>query len=134
MGEYSQICDIISGGSVMPTKHFHKLSKIIKDFPLLARFIVLVLAPLAATSLFVYLTLESGLPAEHFLLTNPSISAPVSIVRDEHGVPHIDALTDADAFYAIGYVQAQDRLWQLELQRHLVQGTLSEVFGKDSVP
>jgi penicillin amidase len=113
---------------------FNKLSRTIKHFPLTSRFIVLFVAPLAAASWFAYSTLKGGLPAEHVVLTNSSFAAPISIVRDEHGVPHIDARTDVDAFYAIGYAHAQDRLWQLELQRRLVQGRLSEVFGKESVP
>jgi penicillin amidase len=61
------------------------------------------------------------------------LSAPVEIRRDVHGVPSIVAKTDHDAFFAAGYVHAQDRLWQLELQRRLVDGRLSEVFGRTSI-
>ncbi len=61
------------------------------------------------------------------------LAAPVQISRDEHGVPSIVARTDRDAFFAVGYVHAQDRLWQLELQRRLVAGRLSEVFGRGSI-
>ena len=51
------------------------------------------------------------------------------IVRDRWGVPHIFAASDEDAYVALGWVTAQDRLFQLELLRHLGQGRLSELFG-----
>jgi len=58
------------------------------------------------------------------------LTGPVSITRDQHGVPHIHATaTDADAFFALGFVHAQDRLWQMDFQRRIGQGRLSEVLG-----
>ena len=54
---------------------------------------------------------------------------PVKIVRDDFGVPHIFAETDRGLFEAYGYVVAQDRLWQLELNRRAARGELAEVFG-----
>ncbi len=59
----------------------------------------------------------------------PELSAPVEIVRDRWGVPHIYAETERDAFFAQGYVHAQDRLFQMEYARRLARGTLAEVFG-----
>jgi len=64
---------------------------------------------------------------EDFALTG--ITAPVEIVRDNASVPHIFAETDADAYFALGFVHAQDRLWQMLMQRRAVQGRLSELFG-----
>ena len=64
---------------------------------------------------------------EDFALTG--ISGPVEIVRDNASVPHIFAETDTDAFFALGFVHAQDRLWQMLMQRRAVQGRLSELFG-----
>jgi penicillin amidase len=57
------------------------------------------------------------------------ISRPVSIERDAHGVPTIRALSDADALFGLGYAHAQDRLWQMEFQRRVGSGRLSEVLG-----
>ncbi len=54
----------------------------------------------------------------------------VEIIRDRWGVPHIYAAGLEDLFFAQGYVQAQDRLWQMELNRRLANGRLSEIFGK----
>jgi penicillin amidase len=62
------------------------------------------------------------------------IGAPVEIRRDRWGVPHISAETEADLFFAQGYVHAQDRLWQMDFQRRLVSGRLAEVVGKDALP
>ena len=57
------------------------------------------------------------------------LSAPVEIVRDRWGVPHIYAATARDAFLAQGYVHAQDRLFQLEYSRLLARGALAEALG-----
>jgi acyl-homoserine lactone acylase PvdQ len=57
------------------------------------------------------------------------LSAPVRIVRDRWGVPHIYAQRQDDLFFAQGFVQAQDRLFQMDLWRRSVQGRLSEVLG-----
>ena len=57
------------------------------------------------------------------------LSGPVTVTRDQWGVPHIKASTDLDAFWAQGYVHAQDRLWQMELNRRTGAGRLSEILG-----
>lgn len=57
------------------------------------------------------------------------IAAPVEIVRDNHNVPHIYGETDRDSFFGLGFVHAQDRLWQMTMMRRAAQGRLSEIFG-----
>ncbi len=57
------------------------------------------------------------------------LSAPVQVVRDKWGVPHISASNQHDLFFAQGFVQAQDRLFQMDLWRRSVQGRLSQVLG-----
>ncbi|HEV7919164.1 MAG TPA: penicillin acylase family protein [Thermoanaerobaculia bacterium] len=79
-----------------------------------------------------YRDLRKSLPRNGTVSVD-GLGASVSIRRDAHGVPYIDAKTDNDAFFAAGYVHAQDRLWQLELQRRMVNGRLSEVFGRTSL-
>ena len=59
------------------------------------------------------------------------LSSSVDIWYDNHGIPHIYAETEEDAQRALGYVHAQDRLWQMELLRRIGPGRLSEVFGPD---
>ena len=57
------------------------------------------------------------------------LKAPVEIVRDQQGIPHIYARNDDDMFFAQGYVMGQDRLWQLEMWRRWREGRLAEIFG-----
>jgi penicillin amidase len=59
------------------------------------------------------------------------LEAQVEVYFDAYGVPHIYGETEEDAFRALGYVHAQDRLWQMELLRRVARGGLSEVFGRD---
>lgn len=58
------------------------------------------------------------------------VTAPVQIWRDERGIPHIRASSTHDLFFAHGYAQAQDRLWQLDYLRRQALGRLSEIFGE----
>ena len=57
------------------------------------------------------------------------LQAPVSVRYDERGVPHIQAQNEADMYRTLGYVHAQDRLFQMEMMRRLANGELAEVFG-----
>ena len=50
-------------------------------------------------------------------------------MRDRHGIPHIYAASLEDAHFALGFVHAQDRLWQMEMNRRIGSGTLAEVLG-----
>lgn len=59
------------------------------------------------------------------------LSGPVTIVRDGYGVPHIYAAQGDDGWFALGYVHAQDRLWQMDLGARAAAGRLSEVLGPD---
>src|SRR5690242_4519008 len=63
----------------------------------------------------------------------PGLKAPVEIIRDRQGIPHIFAKNDDDLFFAQGYVMAQDRLWQLEMWRRYREGRLAEIFGPKAV-
>src|SRR5262245_32492917 len=62
------------------------------------------------------------------------VPAPVELARDANAVPPIVAATKADALFGLGYVHAQDRLWQMEFQRRIGNGRLSEIFGAATVP
>jgi len=61
------------------------------------------------------------------------LSAPVRVVRDRWGVPHLYARNRDDLFFAQGLVQAQDRLFQMDLWRRSVQGRLSEILGPNFI-
>ncbi len=61
------------------------------------------------------------------------LSKESTVYFDTYGIPHIYAENELDAFKTLGYVHAQDRLWQMELLRRVAKGRLSEVFGKDLI-
>jgi penicillin amidase len=58
-----------------------------------------------------------------------SIQKETTVYFDEYGIPHIYAASQKDAMTTLGYVHAQDRLWQMELMRRIAPGRLSELFG-----
>lgn len=117
----------------MPTSVFSNRLSIFRTYPLFSRVFVFIAAPLAAVVVYVYHLLLATLPQIDGQIAVAGLSAPVSIHRDSHGVPTIESKTDNDAFFAVGYAHAQDRLWQLELQRRTAYGRLSELFGRDSI-
>lgn len=85
---------------------------------------------LAAAVVGGWFWLRTSLPQESGRLALDGIAAEVEIVRDRNGVPHIFAARAEDAYAALGFVHAQDRLWQMETMRRLGAGRLSEIFGK----
>lgn len=74
-----------------------------------------------------------SLPQTSGTLVVGGLDEPVTVVRDRWGIPHIYASSARDLFYAQGFVQAQDRIFQMDLWRRSVQGRLSEVLGANFV-
>ncbi len=62
------------------------------------------------------------------------VSGPIEILRDRYGIPHVRAGSRADAIFGLGYVHAQDRLWQMDLQRRAASGRLAEALGPEALP
>src|SRR6266404_8151004 len=93
---------------------------------------ILVLAAIALLGGYLYLRLS--LPQVNGTVTVAGISAPIDIIRDQDAIPHIFAASKADALFGLGYVHAQDRLWQMEFQRRIGYGRLSEIFGAATLP
>ncbi len=77
-----------------------------------------------------FLALRQSLPQLEGEIVLPGLVAPVEVVRDAEGIPHVFAAHERDAHFALGFLHAQDRLWQMELQRRLAAGRLSEVLGE----
>lgn len=74
-----------------------------------------------------------GWPQTNGELRLSGLQAPVTVIRDGRGVPHIYASNTQDLFMAQGFVHAQDRFWQMEFWRRIGAGRLSELFGKSSL-
>ncbi|MGP8301256.1 penicillin acylase family protein [Streptomyces inhibens] len=78
-------------------------------------------------------TVRASFPQTTGSLKLPGLTNPVDVTRDANGIPQIYADTDEDLFRAQGYVQAQDRFWEMDVRRHMTAGRLSEMFGKSQV-
>src|SRR3990170_333724 len=84
----------------------------------------------AAAAVFL---LRRPLPRTQGRLSMPGLRSGVEIIRDRWGVPHIYAANLHDLFFAVGYAQAQDRLWQMEFSRRAASGTLAELLGEGAL-
>ncbi len=76
-----------------------------------------------------YLLSRRPLPQKSGTHVLNGLHEPVKIVTDRYGVPHIYAQNEDDLYFAQGYIHAQERLWQMEVNRRLASGRLSELFG-----
>ncbi len=63
----------------------------------------------------------------------PGLGSEVEVIRDENGIPQVYADTAEDLFYAQGFVQAQDRFFEMDFRRHVTSGRLSELLGRDAL-
>jgi penicillin amidase len=77
------------------------------------------------------LILGARLPTVEGRIAVPGLDSPVTIRRDSHGVPYVEAGSDNGAFYGVGFCQGQDRAFHLELYRRAARGTLAEIVGED---
>ncbi len=77
-----------------------------------------------------YVVMRRPLPKKNGTLHLEGLHEAVEIITDRYGVPHIYAQNEDDLYFAQGYVHAQDRLWQMELNRRIGSGRLSEIFGE----
>ena len=108
--------------------------KIYESSPILSRFFLFVFAPVGIAATAGYIYLNKSVPADSGKLALPGVKAEVRIARGADAVPHIVAASDDDAYFALGYVHAQDRLWQMEYQKLIGQGRLSELRGAATLP
>ncbi|RMH49494.1 MAG: penicillin acylase family protein [Alphaproteobacteria bacterium] len=98
-------------------------------FRWLLRLVVLLLVLTAGALGLAYWLAARSLPVYEGRFAVRGLDAPVEIVRDSAAVPHILGTTDEDTFFGLGFVHAQDRLWQMTMLRRTAQGRLSELFG-----
>ena len=96
--------------------------------------LVLALAVLLAGAIGAgYVYLRQSLPQTTGELRLAGLSAPVQILRDRYGIPHIFAEREEDAMFALGFAHAQDRLWQMEMNRRVAAGRLAEILGSGAL-
>ena len=94
--------------------------------------IILVISAIAG-GIFVHKIAHRALPDYEEDIQIESVEHEVEVYRDSLAIPHIYAQTEKDLYTAVGYLMAQDRLWQMDLLRRVTQGRLSEIFGEQMV-
>jgi penicillin G amidase len=94
--------------------------------------VVIILLGGAAGGLRTYLP-RQAFPQVDGEVRQAQLNAPVEVLRDANGIPHIYASRTYDLFFAQGYVHAQDRFWQMDVWRHTGAGRLSEMFGEGTL-
>jgi penicillin amidase len=78
-----------------------------------------------------YWTARASLPQLDGSIQTAGLGSPVTVIRDHHGVPSIEAASLPDLFFVQGYITAQDRLWQMDIMRRFAAGDLAELLGED---
>ncbi|MCF2528261.1 penicillin acylase family protein [Yinghuangia soli] len=96
-------------------------------------FVLLLAVVLGALGWYGYDLSRRSFPELDGAIKVPGLSGRVEVLRDKNGIPQIYADTPEDLFRAQGYVQAQDRFWEMDVRRHMTSGRLSEMFGADQV-
>ena len=105
-------------------------STLVRAFLWILTIVVIILAAVIG---YGYYVAHSALPQLDGRLQVSGLSSSVTVTRDAHGVPTIEAATLQDVFFAQGYVTAQDRLWQMDIMRRFASGELSEILGEETV-
>ena len=104
------------------------MKKALRFVKFVIKFIVLPLVLLVvAVGLWLVYLAKTRLPDLDAVVTHPSLQGEVRVVRDQWGVPHVYAENEPDAYFALGYAMAQDRLFQMELVLRLARGELAEI-------
>ncbi|MDP3832215.1 MAG: penicillin acylase family protein, partial [Ignavibacteriaceae bacterium] len=83
--------------------------------------------------IIVYYLITSSVPNYNSEFHVDGLKNDVTIYRDSLAIPYINAETDEDAMYALGFLHAQERLFQMDIARSAAEGKLSEVFGEETL-
>jgi penicillin amidase len=76
----------------------------------------------------------TGTPVAGAITGIPGLGSDVNVYYDSLGIPHVEAGSDEDAAFAVGYVQARDRLFQMDFMRRTARGTLAVLLGPEALP
>jgi penicillin amidase len=91
--------------------------------------VLAVLLVFAGADAYFYSVARSALPQLDGTVSLSGLSAPVYVIRDQRGIPTLEAKTLDDVFFGQGYVTAQDRLWQMDIMRRFAAGDMAEIAG-----
>jgi penicillin G amidase len=93
--------------------------------------LAIVITALIAGLVVITVIQREALPRYQGEISLAGLSEEVKVYRDERGMPHIYANNEHDLYFAVGYIMAQERLWQMDLIRRATTGRLSELLGKE---
>lgn len=93
---------------------------------------ILIIIALILAAVYYYLNYQS--PKYEGEIEISQLSDSTEVVFDQYGIPHIYAQNETDAYFSLGYIHAQERLFQMVLYRRLIQGRAAEIFGADLLP
>jgi len=110
-----------------------RVSKLMLVVRVVFAILLLAMVLVGGVYLWFHVAVRAAMPQLDGTVKLAGLKAPVTVVRDGHGVPSITAQNLDDLFYAQGYVTAQDRLWQMDMMRRYAAGELSAALGKDYV-
>ena len=94
---------------------------------------IVIVVVMVSASVFAVVTVRRSFPQVDGELSAVGLQDRVDVFRDSHGIPQIYAENPNDLFFAQGYVQAQDRFYEMDFRRHLTAGRLSELVGEDAI-
>ncbi len=114
----------------MLTEPITKYSRFLRIF---ARILGVTVLLILIAGIGAYILARQSLPDYDGIRRVEGLAHPVRILRDAFAIPHVFGETDEDVLFGLGYAHAQDRLWQMLLNRSTVQGRLSERFGERSL-
>ena len=104
-----------------------------RRYSAMKKFLLFIFAVLLLVFISIYFYMVSTKPSYEGKLELQGLSGEVIVKYDQYGIPHIYASSREDAYYSLGYVQAQDRLFQMEMIRRISTGTLSEILGEEFI-
>jgi penicillin amidase len=104
-----------------------------KFFKVIIGISIVLITLLIAVIIFSYRLVYRSLPQIEGRIFVQTLIDSVEIYRDENGIPHIFARNEYDMYFALGFVTAQDRIWQMDLSRRIAAGRLSEIFGEEMI-
>lgn len=97
------------------------------------RIFILLLIVIVGLGVYGFLTVRNSFPQLNGELEVMALDSQVTVIRDSYGIPHIYAASSADLFRAQGFVEAQDRFFQMDFWRHIGSARLAEMFGQSQL-
>ena len=100
---------------------------------MLRRFLYGFVSILIVLTLCITVFIRNQIPQRNGAIPSSQIENSVDVVFDEFGIPHIDASSEEDAYFALGKIHAQDRWFQMEIMRRTAKGELAEIVGQKAL-